>query len=1016
MNASAAMVQLLGTPRWVQDGVPTALPRDGSLWLIAFLNAHDEFVSREEVLEMLYPEVEPGTARNRLRQLLHRTRALGWASGLESDAHGLRWNARCDVRDFRHAFAQGDWARAVGVYRGAFLEGYRVYDLPEFEAWLDSERENLQAAWRDAALNRAAELERAGAHIEAIPLLERTLEFDPYAEEAVQALLRCTVGSGHVSLATKVYQDFRTRLERDLGIEPEATTARLLESLLESTGALEANQPEPVQTGTAQASSSRGPLSVRGARGVRAPLTSFLGREAELEAIRTQLADPVCRLLTLTGPGGMGKTRLALEVAAMQREVFAADVRFVPLEAASSDQAVVFAIAEAFGLGLVGADEPGRQLKEFLRDRTCLVVLDNLEHLLASDAREPTLDLMLGMLEEAGNLKLLVTSRHRLELQAEWVVPLEGLPIPTSGTLEAARRSSSARLFVERAARVRPGFALSAVNAPAVARICRLRDGLPLGLELAAAWVGALEPEEIAADLEASANRMGADLVGADLMGAAPADRPQRHHSLRAAFEHSWRLLPLEERDALARLSVFRGGFERTGAARVAGASLRALMGLVNKSLLRRTIEGRFNMLEVIRQYATEALHRLPQLEASVRQSHAEYVLAFVEETASRLRGPEQARALERLDTQHDNARAALRWALETASVDVSLRLTSGLHAFWDVRGHHREGHAFLEAALALPGAKAATASYAETLFGAGWLECELGEYDPARAHLENALRVWGALGQPAKEAQALHGLGMISRELGNLDAAQAQFERAAAIQREQSERWGLATSLNNLGIVRLLRDDQAGARTYFQESLRLKEAIGDFQGAAYALANLGLATEDAAERRALTERSLEMKRELGDRQGVANSLFNLGALDLETLDFELGNPEPGNPQALNLQTARDKLTESLDLFWQLGRRRAIAAALAALAQLSALEGRFEVCARLTGAVDALIQASGFQLQGVNQAALDSQLERARLALGDAAFNRARAHGALIRLEDAVAQALSVTNTQANGG
>ncbi len=1000
MNASASVVQLLGTPQWVQDGVPTALPRDGSLWLIAFLNAHDEFVSREEVLQMLYPEVEPGTARNRLRQLLHRTRALGWASGLESDAHGLRWNARCDVRDFRHAFAQGDWAKAVGMYRGAFLEGCRVYDLPEFEAWLDSERENLQAAWRDAALNRAAELERAGAHIEAIPLLERTLEFDPYAEEAVQALLRCTVGSGHVSLATKVYQDFRTRLERDLGIEPEATTAQLLESLLASSIALGTGQPEPVRTGTAQAGSGRSALSVRGTRGVRAPLTSFLGREAELEAIRTQLADPVCRLLTLTGPGGMGKTRLALEVAATQREVFAADVRFVPLEAASSDQAVVFAIAEAFGLGLVGADEPGRQLKEFLRDRTCLVVLDNLEHLLASDAREPTLDLMLGMLEEAGNLKLLVTSRHRLELQAEWVVPLEGLPIPTSGTLEAARRSSGARLFVERAARVRPGFALSAVNAPAVVRICRLTDGLPLGLELAAAWVGALEPEEIAADLEASANRVGVDLVGEP-----PADRPQRHHSLRAAFEHSWRLLSLEERDALARLSVFRGGFERTGAARVAGASLRALMGLVNKSLLRRTIEGRFNMLEVIRQYATEALHRLPQLEASIRQAHAEYVLAFVEETASRLRGPEQARALERLDTQHDNARAALRWALETASVDVALRLTSGLHAFWDVRGHHREGHAFLEAALALPGAKAATANYAETLFGAGWLECELGEYDPARAHLENALRVWGALGQPAKEAQALHGLGMISRERGDLDAAQAQFERAAAIQREQAERWGLATSLNNLGIVRLLRDDQAGARTYFQESLRLKEAIGDFQGAAYALANLGLATEDAAERRALTERSLEMKRELGDRQGVANSLFNLGALDLETLDSEVGNPK-----TLDLQTARDKLTESLDLFWQLGRRRAIAAALAAIAQLSALEGRFEVCARLTGAVDALIQASGFQLQGVNQAAFDSQLERARASIGDAAFSHARAHGGTMRLEDVVALALNTPN------
>jgi predicted ATPase/DNA-binding SARP family transcriptional activator len=977
----SATLQLLGAPQWARDGLTTALPRDSSLWLIAFLTGHDEFVSREEVLEMLYPEVEPNVARNRLRQLLHRTRGLGWASGLESDAHGLRWNAPCDVRDFRHAFTEGDWARAVGVYRGALLEGCRVYDLPEFEAWLESERENLQAAWRDAALNRAAELERAGAHIEAMPLLERTLEFDPYAEEAVQAYLRCTVGSGHASLATRAYQHFRARLEQDLGLEPEPATAQLLESLLESAVALETVQPQPGQPEPGRPESGRTPPTVRVARGVRAPLTSFLGRETELLAIRSQLADPACRLLTLTGPGGMGKTRLALEVAEAQRQSFGSEVCFVPLEAASSGEAVVFAIAEAFGLGLVGADEPRRQLKEFLRDRTCLLVLDNLEQLLATTAREATLELVLEVLEETRNVKLLMTSRHRLELQAEWVVPLEGLPIPTSGTLEAARRSSGARLFVERAARVRPGFALSGANAPAVARICRLTDGLPLGLELAAAWVSALEPEEIAADLEANA----------DLVLEAPADRPERHHSLRAAFEHSWRLLSAEERDALARLSVFQGGFERTGATRVAGASLRALLGLVNKSLLRRTIEGRFAMLEVIRQYAAEALHATPQLEATVRQAHAEYILALVEETAPRLREREQARALERLDAQHDNARAALRWALETGEAETALRLASGLHAFWDLRGHHREGHAFLEAALALPGADAGTITRAEALFGAGWLERELGEYASSAARLEGALNAWRALGDRAKEAEALHGLGLTSRETGDLQAAQALFEQAVQIQREPSEPWGLAASLNDLGITRVLRGDHAGARTHFKESLRLKEAIGDRQGAAYALASLGQVADTDAERRALTEQSLAIKRELGDRQGVANGLYNLGALDLETHDLE---------------SARARLTESLDLFWQLGRRRAIAAALASLAQVCALEGRFETSVRLIGALDALIQASGFQLQGVDQAAFDQQLEYARTSLGDAAFDQAHLHGATMRLEEAVALAL----------
>ena len=955
------LIKLLGEPRWEHDGLVKALPHEGPLWLMAFLACHEEPVAREGLLELLYPDTEPDAARNRLRQLLHRARALPWTAGLETDARGARWNADCDVRHFRRAFSKGDWAEAVNAYGGTFLEGCRVYDSPELEGWLESERENLQAAWTDAALNQAAVLHGAGSPALALPILERVLELDPYAEAAVQAHLKSAAGSGQPALVQKVYGTFRARLERDLGLEPEPATVRLFESLLESA-------PPAILE------SSRATLS----RALRKSLTSFVGREAELEAITRQLAQPDCRLLTLCGPGGMGKTRLALEILEAHRTAFEGEVSFVPLEAASSGEALLFAVAGALGLELSGAHESRQRLLEFLRQRSRLIVLDNFEQLLTNEVRAEVLTLVLDVLEGTTGVKLLVTSRHRLELQAEWVVPLEGLDAPTSGTLEAARRSSGARLFVERASRARPGFALEAANAPAVARICRLTDGLPLGLELAAAWVGAITPEEIAAELEGHAELDGLD---------GSADRPERHHSLRAAFEHSWNLLSGEERDALARLSVFRGGFERTGAGRVAGASLRSLLGLVNKSLLRRTLEGRFVTLEVIRQHAALRLSQTPELEAATRRAHAEYVLSFLEDTEPKLRGPEQARAFEHLGLEYDNARAALDWAIETVQADAALRLGAALHWFWYVRGHHLEGRNGLEAALALAKASTNGAALSRAHYGAGWLARELGDYAAARMHLGDALYFAHALGDRTLEAAAYHALGLTSRETGDLETGRIELERAEAIQRELRDRWGLAASLNDLGVVALLREDFTGARRYFLESLHLKEAIGDAQGVAYALTNLGQASSDRVERRDLTERSLAIKRELGDRQGVANGLYNLGALDLEAGD---------------LGSSRARLTESLELFWSLGRRRAIAAALASIAQLCALEGRFETCARLIGAVDALVDASGFELQGVNRTDLERDLGSARDALGGDAYARAHRQGQAMRLEEAV--------------
>ena len=925
-------VCLLGDPRYIQGQQAVRLPAEAPLWLLAFLASHDHQTAREELLELLYPEVEEGAARNRLRNLLHRLRSLPWGGGLQADAGGLHWSGEIDVRRLRQAFTAGRWETVLTLYRGQFLNGLRPAGLPAFEAWLDDERENLQTVWQEALLNHASELERCGQPGAALELLQRLLAADPYAEEALRVYLRAAVKDGQRARATQTYERFCTQLQRELGLEPERSTQELYAALL--AGAVAAI-----------------PGLGRSGRGSGLP---FFGREDELTWLREHLAHPEGRLLTLSGPGGAGKTRLAQE-AALEQAAGGTAVQVMALESATSAGEVISAVAASLGLSPGGSEPPARQLLAALQAGQFLLVLDNLEQLLVGASRDEVLALLLSWLNEAPGVKLLITSRQRLGLQAEWVLPLGGLAFPGVPAAGLLARSSAVRLFVERAGRVRPGFALTAHNAPALLEICQLTGGLPLALELSAAWAGHLDAHEIAGELRASL----------DFASSAGPDRPERHRSLRAAFNHSWALLGPEERGVLARLTVFQGGFERAAAQRVAHSPLRVLLTLGDHSLVRRGTDGRYLLHEVVRQYAAEHLEALAQQAQATRTAHAAFFLALAQQAAPQLRGPEQAHWLERLATDHDNLRAALDWLVTGQDAARALGLACGLLWFWYVRGHHREGLARLETALKLPGGP--DDARAEALYGAGWLARELGEYALARARLDEALVLCERLSLRRLAADVLHATGIVCRETGSLDEAQAFLQRAEAVQRDQAERWGLATSLNDLGVTWLLRGDKATARQYFQESLELKEALGDRQGIAYALANLGNAAQTLEEYQSLTARSLTIKRELGDRQGVGNSLFNLA-------EISLGQG--------HLKAARTLLGEALGLFWQLGRRRNAALALLLFAQLAAAEKRPELCLLLAGAADALAAASGFQLQSVDLAALHSALDQARTQLG----------------------------------
>jgi predicted ATPase/DNA-binding XRE family transcriptional regulator len=379
-------------------------------------------------------------------------------------------------------------------------------------------------------------------------------------------------------------------------------------------------------------------------------LPPLVGREQELLAMGQLLDDPQCQLLTIVGPGGIGKTRLAIEVASQQKDLFPDGIFFIPLASLKSFTYLVPAIADALGYTFQGQIEPRIQLLNHLRGRYALIVLDNIEHLLEG------VELLADILTQSPRLKLLVTSRERLLLRSEWVFDIEGLPVPPADQIDQAEEFSAVTLFVQSARRAQVSFDLLAEERSAVVRICQMVEGMPLGIELAAAWVSVLTCKEISLEIERSL----------DFLATSMRDVPERQRSLRAAFNHSWNLLSEDEKMILSRLTVFHGGFNREAAEQVAGATLPALLALVSKSLVRRSENGRFDLHEIIRQYAQPHLSEEPSASGDeIHNRHSDFYLALLKVREEALKGATQNEAIRELTDEIDNLRAAWLWAIK---------------------------------------------------------------------------------------------------------------------------------------------------------------------------------------------------------------------------------------------------------------------------------------------------------------------------------------------------------------
>ncbi|MBN1373094.1 MAG: tetratricopeptide repeat protein [Anaerolineaceae bacterium] len=781
---------------------------------------------------------------------------------------------------------------ALALYHGPFLEHFNLDDSSEFDEWAFMLRESSNQRAVQALVLLVDYHERRHEFELARRAAERLVELAPWDETAHNQVIRLLAQNGQCSAAQARYATLRRYLADQMGLEPSAETVALFEQVRQAAAA---RQPLPAPTPSSP-------------HNLRLPASPFIGREPEQLQLAELLADPVNRLITLLGAGGMGKTRLALQVGYAQIGLFSDGVWFVPL----LESGLIAAIADALQFTFAGPDGPHAQLVNFLSGKCALLILDSFEHI------QNEVPLLAELLEAAPNLVFLVTSRLRLDLHAEIVFPVEGLEIPPDSAelLSDPQRYSAPALFLSRARRLRRDLAFGEADAPALLEICRLLDGMPLGLELAAATAWSRSLPEIAAQTRASLDSLSANFP----------DLPARHRSLRAVFDKSWTLLTPQLQACLARLSVFRADFLPAAAEAVADCTPEFSSALLDRCLLRQNGEGRLQIPEPIQPYAADQLATLDSQVAEVHAAHAAHYTVLLSSQNDTLTGAEMRAALAVLLPEMENLRQAWLWAAGNQRADLLDQALQPLHQFLYTRSAFQEAIRLFEAALT-HSQDAPLAARLKNRLGVYYIR--LGRHDAAQQTLQEGLQgsrdhnlthemilalshlanLHHKHGEPAEAMRLIEELLALSQSIDHLEGqrsahyllARIYYNRgdlaetvqamnaSLEIARRIGNPLGILTALNVLGDYYCNQEQYLEALRIYEECLEISRSLGSRFHIAMQLNNLGVVhhmTENFAEATRYYLESLDICRDTGDLEGESVALCNLGEVATLTADY----------------------------------------------------------------------------------------------------------------------------------
>jgi len=1006
----------------------------------------DRSHARDILAEELWPEEDPDAIRERFRQTLALLRRElepeGVPSGsvLIADRSTVRLapgSFSTDIADFtaalRTASEETDPARqihslriATALYRGDLMPGFD-------EDWIQTERLHLAERHRQALVRLTEALTASGQLDAAIDTARRTIAADPLHEEAHGTLIRLFAQAGRMADAHRQYEALERLLQETMNLDPAPATQELMRRLRNGltfpTTAPIAPAP-PVAVAPLPASSVM-LIAELPAATLPHPMTRFYGREKEIEQLTALLSPQQATLnvpppfVTLTGQGGAGKTRLALEVARRLAPLYGQAVWFVPLADVLAPERIADALCETLELTLSAQSDPVKLAIEFLRSYpVSLLIIDNFEHL-----QDEGTEVLQRLRRYLPHLSCLVTSRHKLNLDGERDLSLSPLASPEGQqSWEDLQNYPSVQLFLDRAQAARYSFALTPANAEAVATLVQQLEGLPLAIELAAAWAATLTPEQILLRLS---HRF-------ELLVSRRKDAPQRHRSLQAVLEGSLQLLPPWLQKLYAQLSVFRGGWSVEAVEKIAVAPtttgagglhyLEGLALLQERSFVHSEEHGaemRYSLLESIRAFGAEQLTE--EERHALAQRHAAYYLILVQEAQSHLRTPAEKQWFDRLEMELDNLRAALDWTLENAP-ETALQMSALLAPFWMTRGKAREGSEWLQKALVRPGE--ISVNRADALNGMAQMKWSLSEYDEGKRWALESLAARRVLKDPQGVVTTLNTLGSLLMEQGDYAEAQTCYEECLTLSQAIGSRRSESNVLANLGNLVYGQGDYTLACTYYEACLVARRALGDRRGIASVLDYMARAVREQGDyRRAydLHAESLTMRRELHDKQGVALAL-NHAALakilleegaEARTLLEEslLTSREIGDRASLAeasallgelahqegaVPTARAYWSDSLTIWQEAGDRASLASLLESFAGLAQSENRSAAAAQLLGFADALRTEISSPLPPSRRLYYAKISDSVRMALGTERFQEAWTEGSTLTLAQAI--------------